>query len=183
MAPPALVTLAVAGISILAKEWMFRYTRRVARRIQSDSLMANALNYRSDVFSSCGVLIGIAGARLGFPILDSVASLVICILILRSAVEIMLDAISKMLDSSVDGETLEQMRGLVLAQPGVLALDDIKTRQFGSRCYVDVEISCDGDLLLRDAHAIASRVHDEIEHHFPTAKHCQVHVNPYGEEQ
>ena len=69
----------------------------------------------------------------------------------------------------------------MLKQEGVLALDDIKTRQFGSRYFVDVEIACDGDLSLREAHAIASRVHDEIEHHFPETKHCLVHVNPYGE--
>ena len=182
MEAPGLLALAVAAVSIVAKEWMFRFTRRAARRIRSDSLMANALNYRSDVFSSCGVFIGVAGARLGFPALDAMASLVICALILHSAIEILLDALSKMLDSSIDKETLTQLQELVLKQEGVLALDDIKTRQFGSRYFVDVEIACDGDLSLREAHAIASRVHDEIEHHFPETKHCLVHVNPYGEE-
>ena len=180
-APPA-IALVAAAVSILAKEWMFRFTRRAAKRIQSDSLMANALNYRSDVFSSCGVLVGVAGAQLGFPVLDAVASLIICVLILKSALEILLDALSKMLDSSIDGETLEQMRDLVTAQPGVLALDDLKTRQFGSRYYVDVEIACDGDLTLRDAHAIAVQVHDAIEKQFPGTKHCLVHVNPFGED-
>ena len=179
---PAAIALVAAAVSILAKEWMFRFTRRAAKRIQSDSLMANALNYRSDVFSSCGVLVGVAGAQLGFPVLDAVASLIICVLILKSAVEILLDALSKMLDSSIDGETLEQMRDLVTAQPGVLALDDLKTRQFGSRYYVDVEIACDGDLTLRDAHAIAVQVHDAIEKQFPGTKHCLVHVNPFGED-
>ena len=81
-----------------------------------------------------------------------------------------------------EGPLLTQLQELVLKQEGVLALDDIKTRQFGSRYFVDVEIACDGDLSLREAHAIASRVHDEIEHHFPETKHCLVHVNPYGEE-
>ena len=179
---PAAIALVAAAVSILAKEWMFRFTRRAAKRIQSDSLMANALNYRSDVFSSCGVLVGVAGAQLGFPVLDAVASLIICVLILKSALEILLDALSKMLDRSIDGETLEQMRDLVTAQPGVLALDDLKTRQFGSRYYVDVEIACDGDLTLRDAHAIAVQVHDAIEKQFPGTKHCLVHVNPFGED-
>ena len=179
---PAAIALVAAAVSILAKEWMFRFTRRAAKRIQSDSLMANALNSRSDVFSSCGVLVGVAGAQLGFPVLDAVASLIICVLILKSALEILLDALSKMLDSSIDGETLEQMRDLVTAQPGVLALDDLKTRQFGSRYYVDVEIACDGDLTLRDAHAIAVQVHDAIEKQFPGTKHCLVHVNPFGED-
>ena len=174
---PAAIALVAAAVSILAKEWMFRFTRRAAKRIQS-----NALNYRSDVFSSCGVLVGVAGAQLGFPVLDAVASLIICVLILKSALEILLDALSKMLDSSIDGETLEQMRDLVTAQPGVLALDDLKTRQFGSRYYVDVEIACDGDLTLRDAHAIAVQVHDAIEKQFPGTKHCLVHVNPFGED-
>lgn len=179
---PGLLALAVALVSIVAKAWMFWFSRKVALRIGSDSLMANALNYRSDVFSSCGVLVGVAGARLGLPILDSIASLVICALILKSALEILLDALSKLLDSAIDGDTLEQMRDLILEQQGVLALDDIKTRQFGSKYFVDIEIACDGDLPLRQAHDIALRVHDAIEQQFPGTKHCLVHVNPFGEE-
>lgn len=177
-APPALLALAAAGVSILAKELLFRYTRRAARKARSDSLMASALNYRADVFSSCGVFAGVAGARLGFPWLDAVASLVICGLILRSAFQILQDSLSKMLDSAVDAQTVEQIRALTLAQPGVLGLDDIKTRQFGSRYFVDIEIACDGNLTLYQAHDIASRVHDEIERQFPETKHCLVHVNP-----
>lgn len=176
--PPAALALAAAGVSVLVKELLFRFTRRAARRARSDSLMASALNYRADVFSSCGVLAGVAGARLGFPWLDAVASLVICALILRSAFQIASDSLGKMLDSAVDSQTVEQLRELILAQSGVLGLDDIKTRQFGSRYFVDIEIACDGDMPLRQAHDVASRVHDEIERQFPEVKHCLVHVNP-----
>lgn len=176
--PPAALALVAAGLSVLVKELLFRFARRAARRTRSDSLMASALNYRADVFSSCGVLAGVAGARLGFPWLDSVASLIVCGLILRSAFQILTDSLNKMLDSAIDAQTVEQIRALILAQPGVLGLDDVKTRRFGSRYFVDIEIACDGDILLRQAHDIASRVHDEIERQFPETKHCQVHVNP-----
>ena len=179
-APPAALALAAAGVSVLVKELLFRFTRRAARRARSDSLMASALNYRADVFSSCGVLAGVAGARLGFPWLDSAASLVICALILRSAFQILTDSLDKMLDRAVDAQTVEEIRTLTLAQPGVMGLDDIKTRRFGSRYFVDIEIACDGDLPLRQAHDIASLVHDKIEEQFPEVKHCLIHVNPWS---
>lgn len=179
-APPAALALAAAGVSVLVKELLFRFTRRAARKARSDSLMASALNYRADVFSSCGVLAGVAGARLGFPWLDAVASLAICALILRSSIEILTDSLNKMLDSAADAQTVEEIRVLTLAQPGVLGLDDIKTRRFGSRYFVDIEIACDGDIPLRQAHDIASLVHDKIEEQFPEVKHCLVHVNPWS---
>lgn len=179
-APPAALALVAAGVSVLVKELLFRFTRRAARKARSDSLMASALNYRADVFSSCGVLAGVAGARLGFPWLDSAASLVICALILRSAFQILTDSLDKMLDSAVDAQTVEEIRTLTLAQPGVMGLDDIKTRRFGSRYFVDIEIACDGDLPLRQAHDIASLVHDKIEEQFPEVKHCLIHVNPWS---
>ena len=74
---------------------------------------------------------------------------------------------------------VEAVKALVVRQQGVLALDDIKTRMFGNKAYVDIEIAVDGNLLLKEAHNIAEKVHDEVEHNFPEVKHCMVHVNPY----
>lgn len=178
---PGALALIAALTSIIAKWWMCGYTRKCGERIGSDSLMANAANFRSDTFSSLGVFVSLIGARLGLPILDPIASVIICFLILKSAMEILLDALSKMMDSSVEGETINQMRELIVGCEGVLRLDDIKTRKFGSRYFVEVEIACDGDLNLREAHAISDKVHDEIEKTFPDAKHCLVHVNPFEE--
>ncbi len=175
---PGMLALAAALVSILVKEAMFRYTRRVAQAIDSDALMADAWHHRSDALSSVGALIGIAGARIGFVFLEPVASLVICAFILKAAYDIFMDATDKMVDHSCDEQTEAALRRCAMQQPGVLGIDMLHTREFGSKIYVDIEISADGSLLLRDAHAVAERVHAAIERDFPKVKHIMVHVNP-----
>ncbi len=178
LAVPGQLALWAAAASIAVKEGMYHYTRRAARRSNSTSLMAVAWDHRSDALSSLGGLIGIAGARLGYPVLDPVASLVICLFILRAAVNIFREAIAQLTDRAADPALEEEMRTCILHQPGVLGLDLLKTRQFGAKIYVDVEIAADGALSLVAAHEIAQRVHDGIERQFPAVKHCMVHVNP-----
>lgn len=175
---PGALALAAAVVSIVVKEWMYWYTRAAAKKIGSDALMADAWHHRSDSLSSIGALVGIAFSMAGFPVMDSVASVVICVFIAKAAIDIFRDAVNKMVDQSCDEETLERMTQVILQQEGVLGLDLLQTRLFGTRIYVDAEISAHEDLSLRQAHAIAERVHDAIEEAFPMVKHCMVHVNP-----
>ena len=160
---------------------MYWYTRAAAKKINSGALMADAWHHRSDALSSIGAFIGILGSRMGYPILDPIASLVICLFILKAAYDIFQDALAKMVDKACPEEVVNQMREIILAQEGVEGIDDIKTRLFGAKMYVDVEISVDGDKTLRAAHEIANRVHDAIEDAFPEVKHCMVHENPTEE--
>lgn len=176
--PPGLLALIAAASSIVIKEGMYWYTRQAAKRIDSSALMADAWHHRSDALSSVGSLFGIAGARIGFPFLDPVASLVICIFILRAALMIFVDAVNKMLDTACDDETQERIEHIIQAQQGVLHVDQLKTRLFGDRIYLEVEIRAQGTLSLTEAHAIAHRVHDAVEAQVNTIKHCTVHVNP-----
>lgn len=176
---PGLLALAAAVISIVAKEWMFWYTRAAAKKVSSGALMADAWHHRSDALSSIGSFVGILGARLGYPIMDPIASVVICIFILKAAIDIFKDAVDRMVDHSCDEATEEKMRQAVLEVPGVDGVDVLQTRLFGSKVYVDLEISADGQQSLNDAHAIAERVHHMIENTFQDVKHCMVHVNPY----
>jgi len=175
---PGVLALVAAIVSILVKEWMYWITRNAAKKVNSGALMADAWHHRSDALSSIGAFIGILGARLGFPILDSVASLVICFFIAKAAYDVFKDATNKMVDKSCDEDTVNEMKQLILAEEGVLGIDDIRTRLFGCKIYVDIEIAADGNLTLHESHAIAERVHDDIEAHFTDVKHCMVHVNP-----
>ena len=175
---PGILALIVAVISIAGKEGMFRYTRYYARQIDSGALMADAWHHRSDAFSSIGALIGIGGARLGYPIMDSVASLVIFAFIAKAAFEIFKDAIDKMVDHSCDEETEKQIYNCVMENENVLGIDLLQTRIFGSKIYVDVEIQVDGSYTLQEAHNIAESVHEKIEQNFSRVKHIMVHVNP-----
>ena len=140
--------------------------------------MADAWHHRSDALSSIGAFVGILGARMGYPILDPLASVVICLFIGKAASDIFRDAIDKMVDKSCDPETLGKMRSIILEQPGVQNIDLLQTRLFGPKIYVDIEIAADGNLTLREGHEIAQRVHDAMEKEFPLVKHCMVHVNP-----
>lgn len=175
---PGTLALAAALISIIVKEAMFWYTKINAKKIDSGALMADAWHHRSDALSSVGALIGIISARMGYPVMDSVASLVICLFIVKAAYEIFKDAVDKMVDKACDESTQEELRNCTLSQNGVLGIDLLRTRVFGNKIYVDLEISADGNRTLRETHAIAERVHDSIEERFPKVKHIMVHVNP-----
>ncbi|GBU21302.1 hypothetical protein R80B4_01191 [Fibrobacteres bacterium R8-0-B4] len=175
---PGVAALIAAVVSIAVKEWMYRYTRSAAKRINSGALMADAWHHRSDALSSVGAFVGILGAILGYPSLDAAASIAICLFIAKAAYDIFTDAIDKMVDKSCDEKTINALRTLVMAQNGVINVDVIRTRMFGSKIYVDIEIAADQNLLLMQSHKIAENVHDAVEKNFPAVKHCMVHVNP-----
>ena len=178
IAIPGTLALIAAVVSIVVKEWMFWYTRGAAKKINSGALMADAWHHRSDALSSIGAFVGIFGARLGYPILDPIASIVICVMIAKASIDIFRDAIDKMVDHSCDAKTEEFMKREILKVPGVRRVDLLKTRLFGSKMYVDIEIAADGNISLFDAHDIAENVHHTIENKFKDVKHCMVHVNP-----
>lgn len=175
---PTLLPLVAAVCSIVVKEGMYWYTMAAAKKIRSGAMKADAWHHRSDALSSVGSFIGILGAKLGFPVLDPVASIVISIFILKAVYDIFMDAVGKLTDEACDAGVMEQMRQCILKREQVLGIDDMKTRMFGNKIYVDIEIQCDGNMTLFAAHDVAEDVHDEIEREFPDVKHCMVHVNP-----
>ena len=172
------LALVAAAVSVIVKEWMFWYTRATAKKLNSTSLMADAWHHRSDALSSVGSLVGISLSLAGFPIFDPIASAVICVLILKVAIEIFNEATKKMVDTAADEETEKQIIETVKSVDGVIEINKLRTRLFGAKMYVDVEFSADGNLSLTKAHEIAHIVHDLLEERFPKIKHCMVHVNP-----
>lgn len=178
IAVPGLLALAAAVLSIIVKEAMYWYTRNAAKRINSGALMADAWHHRSDALSSVGSMAGILGARMGYPQCDSIASIVICVFIVKAAYDIFKDSVDKMTDKACTREQVEAIRQVILGEDGVLGIDKLQTRLFGSRVYVDIEICADSAKTLEEAHGIAQRVHDAVETQFSDVKHCMVHVNP-----
>lgn len=174
---PGILALVAAVVSIVGKEAMFWYTKINATRIDSSALLADAWHHRSDALSSVGALIGIAGARLGFPVMDSAASLVIFIFILKAAYDIFMDAVNKLVDHSCDEETERQIYDRVMQNEDVTGIDSLHTRIFGNKIYVDLEIAVNGSYTLKKSHEIAEKVHDDIEKNFHRVKHIMVHVN------
>ncbi|MFQ9957423.1 MAG: cation diffusion facilitator family transporter [Turicibacter sp.] len=175
---PKMMTIWAALLSIGVKEWMYHYTIRQAKKIESTALAADAWHHRSDSLSSIGALIGIIGARLGFPILDPLAALVITLIILKVAIEIFVEATNQVIDKAASPELVNEIIQQIQSFNGVLAIDSLKTRVHSNRIYVDLEISVEATLSLIEAHTIAEAVHYQLEQNIHKIKHCTVHVNP-----
>ena len=175
---PTMLPLFAAVLSIAVKEGMFRYTMYYAKKMDSSAFKADAWHHRSDALSSIGSFAGIALARMGFPIMDPIAGLLICLVILKVAYDILKDALDKMLDTSCGKDLEQNIRSFIAKQPGVEHIDLLNTRQFGNKIYIDLEIAVKSDISLAQAHEIAERVHKNVEQEYPKVKHVMIHVNP-----
>jgi cation diffusion facilitator family transporter len=178
LAAPSLIALIAAIVSIVVKEGMFHYTMYYAKKLNSSAFIADAWHHRSDALSSVGSLAGIGGAMLGYPVLDSVACIAICVCILKVAYDIFKDALDKMLDTSCGSSYERMLAEFISKQSGVDSLDMLHSRKFGDKIYIDAEISVNGNLTLKEAHEIAERVHNAVEKEHPEIKHIMIHENP-----
>ena len=178
---PGRIALVAAFISIVAKEGMYWYTIKVAKEIRSLSMEADAWHHRSDALSSVGAFIGILGARLGLKILDPIVAVIVSVVIIKVGVDLYLQAIKGLVDESADIEIIKKIEELSLAIEGVCGIKNLKTRNFGSKIYVDIDIYVNGNISVIEGHNIAEKVHDIIEEKIIDVKHCMVHVEPYLE--
>ena len=176
---PTLLALIAAIVSIAIKEWMYWYTLKAANHENSGALKADAWHHRSDALSSVGALVGIGGSMLGFKVLDSIASIIIALCIIKASFDILKDGIDKMVDTSASLEIIELIKKITYENKSVKNIDSMKTRLFGSKIYIDLEIALDKNLSFVEAHDIAHSIHDAIEENIKNCKHCMVHVNPY----
>ncbi len=178
---PGIIALIVAISTIIIKEVMYRLTKIGAKKASSQALKAIAMDNRSDELASLGAVIGIGGAILGFVYMEPIASLVICLFIARVGLKIIKDGFEQVVDQAACEETLDLIKAVVAENKNILRIDDLKTRMFGMKLYVDIEIAVQASLSLSDAHKISHQLHDEIEKRLPNVKHCMVHVNPFTE--
>ena len=175
---PGFLAIVAAIISILSKEAMYYYTLIYAKKINSTSLKADAWHHRLDSLSSIGASIGIIGARMGYPVLDPLVAIVICIIIIKISYDICKQSVNQLIDASASDEKVKTIRRKIINTKGVIKIDNLKTRQYASKLYVDVDISVDSEMSVEEGHSIAMKVHQYIEED-KEIKHCMVHVNPY----
>lgn len=179
---PGFIALIAAVASIVIKEWMYRYTKDVADRTKSNALLAAAWDHRSDAFSSLGSLVGIIGARMGYPVLDPIASLLICGIIAYTGCKIVYESFERMTDHCAEQQEVLAYEETIKSVPGVMHIDYVRTRIFGNRVYVDTEITIDDAMTFLEAHAIVEAVHHAVEEKHKEVKHCMVHANPDTED-
>lgn len=175
---PTMLPLIAAIISIVTKEAMYRYTMYYAKKLESAAFEADAWHHRSDALSSIGSFAGILAAKLGLPIMEPIASVIICLFILKVAFDILKDALMRMMDTSCGDDYEAKLKEFILRQEGVAGIDLLHTRYFGNKIYIDVEISVAKEMSLLEAHEIAENVHGQVEQNFANVKHVMIHVNP-----
>lgn len=174
---PGIAAVIAAVISLLAKEIMFRYTIFTGRKINSPAIIADAYHHRSDAYSSAASLVGIMGARLGYPFMDPVAGLAVGCCILYIGIKIARDSIDNLMDAAVDDEIIENMKKCAQESKGVQEVRSTKARNYCSYYYVEMILAVDPEISVQEAHDISDTVESKIKQN-GTAVDVLIHIEP-----
>jgi cation diffusion facilitator family transporter len=179
---PNIYVLWIAAASVIVNEIVYRYTKLVADRVNSDLLRANALHSRSDAASSLIVLIGVAGDVFGIVWLDQVAAIVVGLMIIRMGALISWHNIRELVDTGVDKEMLNQIRQHILRVPGVEAIHQLRTRKMAGRILIDVHVIVPSHISVSEGHHIGDQVLASLYSHFDSIRDIVVHVDSENDE-
>lgn len=182
---PTWIALGMAIVSIISKEWLYRYTIRRGKALDSSAVMANAWHHRSDAFSSMGTLVGIVGAMFlgaSWRILDPIAAIIVSLLIVRCGYEIMKPNVNQLLEASLSEQDKERITTAVLSVPGIRAMHRLRTRRVGNVAAIDLHAKMDGNITLSEAHAIASEAEKKLRDLFGPASIINIHMEPANKE-
>jgi cation diffusion facilitator family transporter len=178
---PGIAALYVTIVCIVLKEGMYRYTIGAACKTGSQLLFADAWHHRTDMMILSGVMVGVIGARVGYPVLDSFIALAISVLIIRLGIGICYKGLGDLIDTAPDEKMLEDMRTLIKDHHHVQELHCIRARQHGSEIQLELHIGVGSSMRVRDGHDVAKEVKTSLMREFPTVSHVLVHVNPVKE--
>lgn len=176
---PTVLPLIMSIVSIVVKEYQYHITIKVAKRINSSSLKADAWHHRSDALSSIAAFIGIGGAILGIKILDPIASVIVAIVVVKVGIDILKSSCNELMDSSINENDIKKINDIVNDYNKVYGIKDIKTRKYGSVAFIDMSIFVDNNESLEEAHEIADDIEKEIINKLNYIKDINIHIEPY----
>lgn len=176
---PSILPLIVAVISIGVKEYQYQITIRVAKRINSSSLKADAWHHRSDALSSIAAFLGIGGAMLGFKILDPIASIIVAIVVVKVGIDILKSSCDELMDSAISKKDINEIKNIVKNYEKIHGIKDLKSRKYGSVAYVDMSILIDKSETLEEAHDIADNLEKNIISNLRYIKEINIHTEPF----
>lgn len=181
LSSPGWIALIAALLSILLKELLFQYTRRVGKKYNSPAVIANAWHHRSDAFSSIGTAIGIGGAILlgeNWRVLDPLAAVVVSFFIIHVAVKQLKPCLDELLERSLPDDIENHITSLVLSVPGVSEPHHLRTRRIGSNYAIDLHIRMDGNMPLFEAHDKATQIEHKLKEAYGANTYISVHIEP-----
>jgi cation diffusion facilitator family transporter len=175
---PGNAAVYAAILSVLVNELMFQFTYRAGVKTNSPSTIANAMDNRSDAFSSIAALIGIIGAKLKYPVLDPVAGIVVALFIFKMCYGIAMDAVAQIMDESAGEQKIQEVTTLALTVNGVKNVHDVRVRRSGAAFLVDLNILVHPKITVEMAHDIAESVREIIRVHMDKVSQVRVHIDP-----
>lgn len=179
---PNVLSLAIAAVSILVNEWLYHYTKRIAKKTRSKLLLANAWHQRSDAISSLVVLFGIGAVMLGYPLADAVAAIVVALMVAKIGLNLVLDSIKELVDTSLPPALVNEIRTAIHAIDGVEGIHLLRTRQMGEDALIDAHIVVDPRITVSEGHMIGDIVRDDLIRRFDDVMDVLVHVDPEDDE-
>lgn len=180
---PSLIALVAAFISIISKEWLFRYTLKVGKSINNQAVVANAWHHRSDAFSSFATLAGISGAIfLGekWRLLDPLAGVIVSIFIIKVALQIGMPSIRELLEIALPREIQDEILSIIHGTSGVISSHKLKTRKVGNVFIIDVHIQLNKDISFVKSHDIATEVERKLRNKYGDQTQISIHTEPIG---
>lgn len=181
---PSLIALIAAVVSVVSKEWLYRYTVIKGKKFHSEAVVANAWHHRSDALSSVGTAIGIGGAILlgdSWTVLDPLAAVFVSLLIFRMAFKLLHNSLDELLEKSLPESDEDEIRKIIMSFPGVSNPHNLRTRRIGNYCSIEVHIRMDGDISLKAAHATATSIENKLKSKFGSNTIINIHLEPTKE--
>jgi len=179
---PNVLSLSIAGFSILVNEWLYHYTKRIARKTRSKLLMANAWHQRSDAISSLVVLFGIGAVMLGYPLADAIAAIVVALMVAKIGLNLVLESIKELVDTSLPPKLVAEIRHAIMDINGVEGIHLLRTRHMGEDALIDAHIVVDPRITVSEGHTIGDTVRNELMRRFDDVMDVLVHVDPEDDE-
>lgn len=180
---PSLAVLIVAAVSVIANEWLFRYTLKKGKSVHSNLVITNAWHNRSDVYVSIIVLISVSFSFFGLHYFDAIGAIIVALLIVKMGVQMVWQSMNELLDAAVDEETLKKIRRIIESSPGVDSVHQLRTRLHGGSILVDVHILVDPKISVSEGHYIGEHVGLRLTEQFKKISDVTVHIDPEDDEK
>ncbi len=179
---PGLIAVFAAFITIIIKEWLYRFTQKTGEKLHSPSLLAIAKDHRKDALTSISTLVGVIGAYFGIGMMDPLAAGLTAFFILHIGYETFRDAAHDLMDGSVPPDFITEVTRLAESVEHVEHVHDIRGRRSGQYMIIDLKLEMDPNMTVKESHDIASKVKKLIFDGFPNVGDVMIHINPHEEE-
>jgi cation diffusion facilitator family transporter len=180
---PGMLALAVAFVSVIAKEIIYQYTRKAALKLRSNMLMANAWHSRSDAISSIVVVFGVGGAMMGYSYLDAVAAIAVAVMIAKIGFDLVRASTKELIDTALEPEVVDAIRKEISKVDGVRALHMLRSRRSGGDALVDLHVQVDPCISVSEGHQIGDTVRRRLMDRVDEVTDVTVHIDPEDDEQ